>query len=115
MTMTKTTTTNVFVAVMMGSESDLPVMTSCLDTLKSLQISVEVRILSAHRTPDLVANYVHEAEARGCAIFIAAAGLAAHLAGAIAANTIKPVIGIPMDAGGLHGFDALLSTVQTVL
>ncbi len=109
---TKMTTNNIFVAVMMGSESDLPIMAVCTDTLKSLNISFEMRILSAHRTPDLAAQYVQEAEARGCAVFIAAAGLAAHLAGAIAANTVKPVIGIPMDAGGLRGLDALLSTVQ---
>ena len=111
--MTKKMTTNKpFVAVMMGSDSDLPIMKTCFDTLKLLGITFEARILSAHRTPDLAADYVKDADARGCAVFIAAAGLAAHLAGAVAANTIKPVIGIPMDAGGLNGLDALLSTVQ---
>ncbi len=97
---------------MMGSDSDLDTIQTCLDTLKELAISHEAHILSAHRTPDLTANYVKEAEQRGCAVYIAAAGLAAHLAGAVAANTIKPVIGIPLNAGTLGGLDALLATVQ---
>ena len=101
-----------FVAVLMGSDSDLPTMQTCFDTLKSLNIAFEAHILSAHRTPDATTNYVKEAEQRGAAIFIAAAGLAAHLAGTVAAHTIKPVIGIPLDAGSLGGLDALLSTVQ---
>lgn len=101
-----------FVAVLMGSDSDLPVMQSTFETLKSLKIPFEARILSAHRTPDLTAQYVKDAEERGCAIFIAAAGLAAHLAGAVAANTVNPVIGIPLNAGSLGGIDALLATVQ---
>jgi len=101
-----------FVAVMMGSDSDLDVMQSCLDTLTALQVHFESHILSAHRTPDTTVQYVHEAEQRGCVIYIAAAGLAAHLAGTVAAHTIKPVIGIPLNAGSLGGLDALLSTVQ---
>lgn len=101
-----------FVAVLMGSDSDLPVMQNTFDTLKALAIPFEGRILSAHRTPDLTAQYVKDAEERGCAVFIAAAGLAAHLAGAVAANTIKPVIGLPLSAGTLGGIDALLATVQ---
>ncbi len=101
-----------FVAVLMGSDSDLSTMQTCFDTLKQLNVSYEAHILSAHRTPDATANYVKDAEQRGCVIYIAAAGLAAHLAGAVAANTIKPVIGIPLDAGSLGGLDALLSTVQ---
>jgi len=104
--------TKPFVAVMMGSDSDLGTMQTCFDTLKTLNVSYEARILSAHRTPDATSDYVKDAEQRGCVIFIAAAGLAAHLAGAVAANTIKPVIGIPLDAGSLGGLDALLSTVQ---
>jgi 5-(carboxyamino)imidazole ribonucleotide mutase len=72
----------------------------------------EVQITSAHRTPEATARYVKEADARGCGVFIAAAGLAAHLAGAVAANTLKPVIGVPMEGGPLNGMDALLSTVQ---
>ncbi len=104
--------TKTFVAVLMGSDSDLPVMQTTLDNLKELGIPFEANVLSAHRTPDLTAHYVKDAEHRGCAVFIAAAGLAAHLAGAVAANTIKPVIGIPLNAGSLGGFDALLATVQ---
>lgn len=101
-----------FVAVLMGSDSDLPVMKSTLDTLAAFGISYEVRISSAHRTPAATAAYVQDAEQRGCAVFIAAAGLAAHLAGAVAAHTTRPVIGVPMEGGPLNGFDALLSTVQ---
>nr|WP_203434418.1 5-(carboxyamino)imidazole ribonucleotide mutase [Nitrosococcus halophilus] len=96
----------------MGSDSDLPVMQATLDLLKTLEVPFEVRISSAHRTPEATARYVKEADARGCGVFIAAAGLAAHLAGAVAANTLKPVIGVPMEGGPLNGMDALLSTVQ---
>lgn len=103
---------NKFVAILMGSDSDLAVMQLTLDTLKKLDIPFEARILSAHRTPQETHDYVIDADSRGCQVFIAAAGLAAHLAGAIAANTTKPVIGVPMDGGPLNGFDALLSTVQ---
>lgn len=101
-----------FVAVLMGSDSDLPVMQSTLDTLQSLGVMWEVKITSAHRTPAATHTYVKDAEARGCAVFIAAAGLAAHLAGTVAGLTTRPVIGVPMDAGPLNGMDALLSTVQ---
>lgn len=101
-----------FVAVLMGSDSDFPVMESTLEVLKKLDIPYEVRITSAHRTPAQTHAYVTDADRRGCAVFIAAAGLAAHLAGAVAANTVKPVIGVPLDAGSLQGKDALLSTVQ---
>ncbi len=96
----------------MGSDSDLPVMETTLKVLKDLEVPFEVRIISAHRTPEATAHYVKEAEARGCGVFIAAAGLAAHLAGAVAANTLRPVIGVPMEGGPLKGMDALLSTVQ---
>ena len=102
----------IFVAILMGSDSDWPIMQAAYDILQDLQIIVEVKTLSAHRTPDAVRNYIKDAEQRGCEIFIAAAGLAAHLAGSIAALTIKPVIGVPLDAGPLQGMDALLSTVQ---
>ena len=101
-----------FVAILMGSDSDLPVMQSTVDVLKSFNIDYEVRITSAHRTPEDTRHYVSDADARGCAVFIAAAGMAAHLAGAVAAHTLRPVIGVPIDAGPLQGFDALLSTVQ---
>ena len=101
-----------FVAVVMGSDSDLPVMQSTLDVLDKFGVAKEVRIASAHRTPALTHAYVKDADQRGCRVFIAAAGLAAHLAGTIAGLTVRPVIGVPMDAGPLNGFDALLSTVQ---
>ncbi len=100
------------VALLMGSNSDLPKLQSCIDTLKSLGIECEVRIMSAHRTPDEVASFVEAAPARGIKVLIAAAGGAAHLAGAVAARTILPVIGIPVEGGALNGLDALLSTVQ---
>ncbi len=103
---------NSFVAVMIGSDSDLKVMKSTLDVLDDLGVSWEIRILSAHRTPDQVREYLASADERGCAVYIAAAGLAAHLAGAVAAHTLKPVIGVPLDAGTLGGLDALLATVQ---
>jgi 5-(carboxyamino)imidazole ribonucleotide mutase len=101
-----------FIAVLMGSDSDLPLMQATIDTLKSLKISYEVKITSAHRTPATTHAYVKDAEQRGCAVFIAAAGMAAHLAGTVAGLTLKPVIGVPIDAGPLQGMDALLSTVQ---
>ncbi len=101
-----------FVAVLMGSDSDLPVMQTTLDTLSGLGIHYEVKITSAHRTPAATMEFVKNADQRGCAVFICAAGLAAHLAGNVAAHTVKPVIGVPMDGGPLNGFDALLSTVQ---
>ena len=101
-----------FVAVLMGSDSDLPVMEPALDVLEAFGIRHEVRLRSAHRTPAATHDYVRDAEARGCAVFIAAAGMAAHLAGAVAALTVRPVIGVPVDTGPLRGEDALLSTVQ---
>lgn len=104
--------TKPFVAVLMGSDSDLPVMQSTLAILAEFSIACEVKITSAHRTPAATHAYVKDAEARGAAVFIAAAGLAAHLAGTVAGLTIKPVIGVPMDGGPLNGMDALLSTVQ---
>jgi len=104
--------TKPFVAILMGSDSDLETMQTTIETLDKLQIAREVRVLSAHRTPDATHAYVKDADARGCAVFIAAAGMAAHLAGTVAALTNKPVIGVPMAAGPLQGQDALLSTVQ---
>lgn len=101
-----------FVAVLMGSDSDFQIMQHTLEILQKLDIPYEVKITSAHRTPDATHAYVKQADARGCAVFIAAAGLAAHLAGTVAGLTIKPVIGVPMDGGNLGGIDALLSTVQ---
>jgi 5-(carboxyamino)imidazole ribonucleotide mutase len=101
-----------FVAILMGSDSDLPTMQSTVDILDQLGVPCEVKITSAHRTPGATHAYVKEADERGCGVFIAAAGLAAHLAGTVAALTLKPVIGVPMDGGPLQGHDALLSTVQ---
>ena len=101
-----------FVAVMMGSDSDFPVMKSTLEILDGFDVRYEVRVSSAHRTPAATRDYVLDAQARGCAVFIAAAGMAAHLAGAVAALTVRPVIGVPVDSGPLRGADALLSTVQ---
>ncbi len=101
-----------FVAILMGSDSDLPTMQSTLDVLKSFDIQFEVKVTSAHRTPANTHSYVTDAEARGCKVFICAAGLAAHLAGAVAGITTRPVIGVPVDAGPLQGHDALLSTVM---
>lgn len=103
---------NSFVAVMMGSDSDLGTMQTTLDVLDKLGIAYEVKITSAHRTPEATHAYVKSADKRGCAVFIAAAGLANHLSGTVAALTLKPVIGVPMAAGPLQGQDALLSTVQ---
>jgi 5-(carboxyamino)imidazole ribonucleotide mutase len=100
------------VAIMMGSKSDLETMKPAARTLESLGLTVEVRVLSAHRTPEEAAAFVKDAVRRGAKAFIAGAGGAAHLAGAVAAHTTRPVIGVPIAAGTLGGFDSLLSTVQ---
>lgn len=100
------------VALVMGSHSDWEVMQHASRTLDELNITHQVRVLSAHRTPEPLAGFVHEAEQQGVRVFIAAAGMAAHLAGAVAARTLRPVLGVPMPGGSLHGMDALLSTVQ---
>jgi len=100
-----------FVAILMGSDSDLPVMESCLEVLQSFGLAFEVKVTSAHRTPKATHDYVTSADQRGCGVFICAAGMAAHLAGAVAAATLKPVIGVPINAS-MDGLDALLSTVQ---
>ncbi len=100
------------VAVMMGSDSDWKVMQSCVEQLEALGLTAEVRVLSAHRTPGDVVEFVQSADEQGIEIFIAAAGMSAALAGTVAAHTNRPVIGVPVDSGGLGGLDALLSTVQ---
>ncbi len=100
------------VGVLMGSKSDWETMQRCAKQLDALGVPYEVRILSAHRTPKLAHDYAATAAGRGIKVIIAAAGLAAHLAGAMAAGTHLPVIGVPMAAGPLNGFDALLATVQ---
>lgn len=101
-----------WVAILMGSESDWPTMRGCADVLEDLGVGFEVRVTSAHRTPAATAEYVADALSRDCAAFVCGAGMAAHLAGAVAAQTVRPVIGVPIASGPLSGFDALLSTVQ---
>ncbi|HOW98011.1 MAG TPA: 5-(carboxyamino)imidazole ribonucleotide mutase [Kiritimatiellia bacterium] len=100
------------VAVLMGSDSDWPVVEHAAKTLREFGVGFEARVLSAHRTPDAAAAYARSAARRGLKVLVAAAGGAAHLAGAVAANTILPVIGIPVSGGALDGLDALLATVQ---
>ncbi len=100
------------VGVIMGSESDLPVVGKAAETLKSLGIPYEMHIYSAHRTPEEARDFARGAAEKGFGALIAAAGKAAHLAGALAANTVLPVIGIPIKSSTLDGLDALLSTVQ---
>ena len=100
------------IAIIMGSDSDLPVVSKAADTLKSFGVPYEVHVFSAHRTPEEAKEFSVNARKNGFGAIIAAAGMAAHLAGAIAANTILPVVGIPIKSAGLGGIDALLSTVQ---
>ncbi len=100
------------VVILMGSKSDWPVMKRAADGLRELGISCEARVLSAHRTPRETAEYVHQREIEGTKVFIAGAGAAAHLAGAVAAHTVLPVIGVPLASSDLKGLDALLATVQ---
>mgnify|MGYP006283473439 FL=1 len=96
----------------MGSKSDMETMEKTAGILDELGVGYEMNVMSAHRTPEKVAEYASSAAERGLRVIIAGAGLAAHLAGAVAANTVLPVIGVPMEAGPLNGLDALLSTVQ---
>lgn len=103
--------TNPLVAVVMGSTSDWNTMRPCAKTLEQFGVPHEVRVMSAHRTPDLTADYISTAESRGTRVIIAAAGGAAHLAGVCAAHTVLPVLGVPMPSV-LDGIDSLLSTVQ---
>lgn len=102
------------VAILMGSKTDLPVMQKAADTLKEFGVAHEIKILSAHRLPQEVADYARGAAGRGIKVLIGAAGMAAHLAGALAANSILPIIGVPIlsETSGLGGVDALYSTVQ---
>ena len=100
------------VGILVGSKSDLPVIEKCTKRLEDLGIDYDLEVRSAHRNPEDVAGYVASAPERGVKVFICAAGMAAHLAGAVAARTNLPVIGIPIAAGTLGGFDALLATVQ---
>ncbi|MCF8039683.1 MAG: 5-(carboxyamino)imidazole ribonucleotide mutase [Desulfohalobiaceae bacterium] len=100
------------VAVFIGSKSDKEQMLPCTQVLDELNISYLFTITSAHRTPQRTENLIRELEQDGCQVFICAAGMAAHLAGAVAARTIKPVLGVPLNASALNGMDALLATVQ---
>ncbi len=101
------------IAIVMGSDSDLKVMQTCVEMLESFDIHPAVRIISAHRTPQIAADFADSAASNGIKVIIAAAGMAAHLAGSLAGRTPLPIIGVPLDSGqGLGGMDALLSTVQ---
>ncbi len=100
------------IAIIMGSDSDLPVVEKAVNVLKQFEVPFEVHVFSAHRTPEEAKEFSQSARENGFGAIIAAAGMAAHLAGAIAANTTLPVVGIPVVSGGLGGMDALLSTVQ---
>lgn len=100
------------VGVVMGSKSDFPVVEKCISILKDFHVTVEARVLSAHRTPKEAEKFAREAEEKGIEVIVAAAGKAAHLAGVMAGNTSLPVIGIPMKTSDMGGLDSLLSTVQ---
>jgi len=102
----------VFVAILMGSSSDADLCKKAEDQLASFGVDYETNVLSAHRKPEALVSYVRDAEARGAGAFICAAGLAAALPGVVAAHTTKPVIGVPVESGGLGGLDSLLSIVQ---
>ncbi len=106
------TSQQVDVAVFTGSQSDLPTLQPLIDTFKEMEVGFEVRICSAHRTPVYTRSLVEEYEKRSVKLFICAAGFAAHLAGVVAAETVKPVIGIPIPSSTLQGMDSLLATVQ---
>ena len=103
------------VAIIMGSDSDWPVVKSACGVLKDFGVPFEAHILSAHRTPEAAAAFAKSARANGYGVILCAAGMAAHLAGAFAANTTLPVVGIPMKGGAMDGLDALLATVQLSL
>lgn len=100
------------VIIVMGSKSDLPVLQGAFDTLREFGVEFQARILSAHRTPDAAADLAKSAEKNGVKVFICAAGMAAHLAGVVAAHTILPVIGVPMASAPFNGLDSLLAMVQ---
>lgn len=100
------------VGILVGSESDMPILEKCTTRLEDLGIEYEIQVRSAHRDPEGVSEYAGTARERGLGVIICAAGMAAHLAGAVAARTVLPVIGIPVAAGSLNGLDALLATVQ---
>ena len=100
------------VAIIMGSDSDLPIVESIFPILDSFGVKYTKNVMSAHRTPHAVMDLIKKSEENGCKVFIAAAGMAAHLAGAVAAHSTRPVIGIPIESGGMGGIDSLLSTAM---
>ena len=106
------TNESIDVAIIMGSDSDLPVVEAIFPILDSFGVKFTKNVMSAHRTPHDVMELIKNSEKNGCKVFIAAAGMAAHLAGAVAAHSIKPVIGIPIESGGMGGIDSLLSTAM---
>ena len=106
------TDNSVDIAILMGSDSDLPIVEAIFPILDEFEINYTKNVLSAHRTPHEVMDLIKKSEQNGCKVFIAAAGMAAHLAGAIAAHSIRPVIGIPIESGGMGGIDSLLSTAM---
>jgi len=101
-----------FVSIVIASKSDYSTMSECAETLKKFGVPYELIVSSAHKSPERTKTYIKEAEEKGAQVFITAAGMAAHLAGTVAANTTKPVLGVPIEAGALNGEDALLSTVM---
>ena len=101
-----------FISIVIASKSDYTIMQECAETLKKFGVPYELIVSSAHRSPERTKNYIKEAEEKGAQVFIAAAGMAAHLAGTFAAHTTKPILGVPMESGSLNGEDALLSTVM---
>ena len=101
-----------FVSIVLGSKNDYEVMKSCSDTFEAFGVHYELIISSAHRSPERTTEYMRESEKKGAQVYIAAAGMAAHLAGVLSSKTVKPIIGVPMSASALAGIDALLSTVQ---
>ena len=103
---------NIQVAIIMGSDSDLPIVEASFAVLDDFGVNYTKNVMSAHRTPHDVMQLIKNSEDNGCQVFIAAAGMAAHLAGAVAAHSSKPVIGIPIESGGMGGIDALLSTAM---
>ena len=105
-------TNNPVVGIVMGSDSDWPIVSKATEILRNFGIAFEVRVISAHRAPELASRYATEAESRGLRVILAAAGGAAHLGGVLAAHTVLPVLGIPIAGGALNGLDALLATVQ---
>ncbi|MCF6245366.1 MAG: 5-(carboxyamino)imidazole ribonucleotide mutase [Sulfurovum sp.] len=101
-----------FVSIIIASKNDYGIMSECVESLKKFGVPFELIVSSAHKSPQRTQTYIKEAEAKGAQVFIAASGMAAHLAGSVAAMTTRPVLGVPIDAGSLRGEDALLSTVM---